>query len=161
MHQTAAAVVGYSVGLLGLIALKIVAPAFYARKDIRTPVRVACWSLICVQLVNCVSVPLFSQAGLALSVGIGSLFNAGTLLVLLKKRAIYTPQTGWCMFFAKIIFSAALMGAALYWGQTGWDWTAVSWTIRAAGVAVMVGAAAVIYFGLLFALGWRLRDIRD
>lgn len=161
VHQTAAAVVGYSVGLLGLIALKIVAPAFYARKDIRTPVRVACWSLICVQLVNCVSVPLFSQAGLALSVGIGSLFNAGTLLVLLKKRAIYTPQTGWCMFFAKIIFSVALMGAALYWGQTGWDWTAVSWTIRAAGVAVMVGAAAVIYFGLLFALGWRLRDIRD
>ena len=160
VHQTALAVVGYSVGLLGLIALKIVAPAFYARKDIRTPVRVACWSLVCVQLVNLISVPLFSQAGLALSVGIGSLFNAGTLLFFLRKRDIYTPQAGWVRYLARIAIATLVMGGALYRGQLGYDWTTLAWSMRAAGVAVMVLGAAVVYFGLLFAMGWRLKEIR-
>ena len=72
VSQTALAVVGYSVGLIGLIALKIVAPAFYARKDIRTPVKTAFWSLVVVQLVNLVSVPLFSHAGQRLQCGYAS-----------------------------------------------------------------------------------------
>ncbi len=160
VHQTALAVVGYSVGLLGLIALKIVAPAFYARKDIRTPVRIACWSLLCVQCVNCVTVPLFHQAGLALSVGIGSLFNAGTLLLLLKKRGIYQPHDGWMKHLVRIVLAAALMALALWWGQLGWHWSAEPWAVRAMGVAVMVGAAAVIYFGVLLLLGWRVKEIR-
>jgi putative peptidoglycan lipid II flippase len=35
------ALVAYSVGLTGLIAVKVLAPGFYARQDIRTPVRIA------------------------------------------------------------------------------------------------------------------------
>lgn len=58
VHQTAIAVVGYAVGLIGLIGLKIIAPAFYARKDIRTPVRAAMASLVAVQAINLVVVPL-------------------------------------------------------------------------------------------------------
>ena len=77
VHQTAIAVVGYAVGLIGLIGLKIIAPAFYARKDIRTPVRAAMASLVAVQAINLVVVPLFAHAGLALSVGLGSLVKIG------------------------------------------------------------------------------------
>lgn len=161
VRQTALAVVGYSVGLLGLIAMKIVAPAFYARKDIKTPVRVACWSLLTVQLVNLVSVPLFHQAGLALSVGIGSLFNAATLLVLLRRRAVYTPLNGWSKYLLRTIVACAVMGAALYFGQRGWQWTAEPWFIRALGVGIMVVVAAVLYFGTLLILGWRLRELRE
>lgn len=160
VSQTALAVVGYSVGLIGLIALKIVAPAFYARKDIRTPVKVAFWSLVVVQLVNLVSVPLFSHAGLALSVGVGSVFNAGTLLVILRRRGIYQPLAGWTKALGRILLATVVMGVALAWGQTFITWTTMPWMMRAGGVLGMVAAAAVIYFGLMFAMGWRLSDLR-
>lgn len=158
--QTALAVVGYSVGLIGLIALKIVAPAFYARKDIRTPVKVAFWSLVVVQLVNLVSVPLFAHAGLALSVGIGSVFNAGTLLMILRRRGIYQPLSGWPKALLRVLVATAVMGVALAYGQTFVTWTTMPWLMRAGGVLGMVAAAAVIYFGLMLAMGWRLSDLR-
>ena len=160
VSQTALAVVGYSVGLIGLIALKIVAPAFYARKDIRTPVKVAFWSLVVVQLVNLVSVPLFAHAGLALSVGIGSVFNAGTLLMILRRRGIYQPLSGWPKALLRVLVATAVMGVALAYGQTFVTWTTMPWLMRAGGVLGMVAAAAVIYFGLMLAMGWRLSDLR-
>ena len=158
--KTGAAVVGYAVGLIGLIALKIVAPAFYARKDIRTPVKVAFLSLVVVQLVNLVAVPLFSHAGLALSVGLGSCVNAATLLVLLRRRGIYSPLSGWGRYLLRVLAGSAVMGAALWFGQRGLDWSTMTWTVRAAGVLGMVAAAALLYFAVISLFGWRLSDIR-
>jgi putative peptidoglycan lipid II flippase len=49
VQQTAVAVVGYAVGLIGLIGVKILAPGFYAQKDIKTPVKIAVgWSALTV-----------------------------------------------------------------------------------------------------------------
>lgn len=158
--QTSIAVSGYAVGLIGLIGLKIVAPAFYARKDIRTPVKVAFASLVCVQLINCVSVPFLSHAGLALSVGLGSVVNAGTLLTILRRRGIYTPLPGWSKALGRVLLSTFLMGVAVWWVQQGVEWTALSWTWRAIGVVGVVLLAAVVYFGTLFACGWRLRELK-
>lgn len=160
VEQTAVAVVGYSVGLIGLISLKIVAPAFYARKDIRTPVKVAAASLVCVQLINLVSVPLFSHAGLALSVGLGSVFNTTTLLVILCRRGIYKPLAGWSFAILRVAVATLLMGGALWYGQTFVSWTEMAWTMRAAGVLGMVAAAAVLYFGVLIIFGWRPSELR-
>ena len=160
VSQTALAVVGYAVGLIGLIGLKIIAPAFYARRDIRTPVKAAFMSLVVVQLINCVSVPFLSHAGLALSVGLGSVVNAGTLLAILRRRGIYSPCAGWLKAILRIALASLLMGGAVWWVQQGVDWTALRWTYRAAGVLGLVAGAAVLYFGALYALGWRVRDIR-
>lgn len=160
VHQTATAVVGYTVGLIGLIALKIVAPAFYARKDIKTPVKVALGSLVAVQLINLVVVPLFSHAGLALSVGLGSCVNALTLLVILRVRKIYTPLSGWFTYVLRTLVATALMGLGLWWSQRGLDWTTLAWHWRAAGVAGLVAGAAVIYFGTLYLFGWRYADLK-
>lgn len=160
VSQTALAVTGYAVGLIGLIALKIIAPAFYARKDIRTPVRAAFASLVVVQAVNLVAVPLFAHAGLALSVGIGSCVNALTLLTLLMRRGIYKPLTGWGVFALRMGLATALMGAGLWFVQQGVTWTSLTWTWRAGGVLGIVAGAAGLYFGVLFVTGWRLSDLR-
>ena len=53
VHQTVRALRGYGVGLLGLIAVKVLAPGFYARQDIRTPVRIAVGVLVLTQIVQC------------------------------------------------------------------------------------------------------------
>ena len=41
VYQTQSALVAYSIGLVGLILVKVLAPGFYARQNIRTPVRIA------------------------------------------------------------------------------------------------------------------------
>lgn len=160
VHSTAVAVVGYSVGLIGLIGLKIIAPAFYARKDIRTPVRAAFVSLLSVQAINLSAVPLFAHAGLALSVGLGSLVNSGILLFVLRRRGIYSPAPGWTASLLRTGAASALMGAGLWWCQRGLDWTALAWSARGLGVCAIVAGAAVVYFGTLFVFGWRPRDLR-
>ena len=81
---------GYGVGLMGLIGVKILAPGFYARRDIRTPVRIAIVVLVLTQAMNLVFVPLLGHAGLALSIGLGALVNATWLFVGLRRKA-YRP----------------------------------------------------------------------
>ena len=64
--MTSRALIAYGVGLIGLIVVKILAPGFYARQDIRTPVKIAFGVLIATQLMNLVFVPWIAHAGLAL-----------------------------------------------------------------------------------------------
>ena len=98
VHQTSIAVIGYAVGLIGLIAVKILAPGFYAQKDIRTPVKIAIAVLIATQIANLVLVPLFAHAGLALSVSLGACANAVALFVGLRRRGVYAARAGWGRF---------------------------------------------------------------
>lgn len=162
VHQTSLAVMGYSFGLIGLIAIKILAPAFYARKDIKTPVRIAAVSLVCVQLCNCVFVPLYAHAGLAISVGVGSCVNASLLLFMLIRRQQYRPLAGWLKWFAAIVVATATMAGALVYLQTGIEWSAMQsqWLTRAGLVLAYIGIAVVIYFAVLAVFGWRPRHLK-
>ena len=162
VHQTSLAVMGYSFGLLGLIAIKILAPAFYARKDIRTPVKVAALSLVCVQLCNVAFVPIFAHAGLALSVGVGSCINALTLLVILIRRGQYQPISGWLMWCVRIVVATVAMGATIAFLQQGVDWAGMQseWLKRAGLVFLYIAAALVVYFGLLIVMGLRPRHLK-
>ena len=71
--MTTHALMGYGLGLLGLVAIKVLAPGFYASQDIRTPVRIAVVVLVLTQLLNLVLVPVFAHAGLAMAIGLGLL----------------------------------------------------------------------------------------
>ena len=162
VEQTALAVVGYSVGLLGLVAVKILAPGFYAQKDIRTPVKIAIVVLIATQLANVVLVPVFAHAGLALSVGLGACANALALFVGLKRRNLYQPEAGWPSFIARLSIALAALAGVLWWAQRPLAWSAMQdlpWQ-RAGWLAVVIGAATLAYFAALFALGFRTRDFR-
>lgn len=159
-HQTAAALVGYSVGLIGLIGVKILAPGFYAHQNVKTPVKIALLSLACVQLSNLALVPWLAHAALALSVSIGALVNAGFLLFGLRRRGAYRPQAGWGPFAAKL--AAALAALALLLALAKWriDWLdpRMLWTNRASWLAAVIASAMALYFGLLWLMGFRLRD---
>ena len=160
--MTAVAIEGYAVGLLGLISIKILAPAFYSRKDIKTPVKGAIASLIVVQACNLVTVPALGHAGLALSVGLGAVFNALVLFALLRRRGWYTPAKGWIVYAVRVLVGSAVMGAFLIWAQTGLDWAGMQalWSRRLVLVAGVILGAAVTYFLTLAILGWRGRELR-
>jgi len=155
-----APLMAYAAGLLGIILVKILAPAFYARQDIRTPVRIAVGVLIATQLMNLVFVPVLGVAGLALSIGLGACINAGFLFTGLRRRRIYVAHAGWLAFFLKLVVAVAVMGAVAWFSQAQLDWAALRAhpVVRIGALLLIIGASALAYFAVLFALGFRPRD---
>ena len=154
--------IAYAAGLLGIILVKNLTPAFYARQDIRTPVRIAIGVLVATQLMNVIFVPLFAVAGLALSIGAGACLNAAVLFWLLRRRGIFQPQPGWPKFFGKLLVSVVAMAAVSIVAAAQFDWIALHahpvWRIGA--LFVIIGLCAVVYFAALFLMGFRLRDFK-
>jgi putative peptidoglycan lipid II flippase len=158
--MTVAALRGYGVGLLGLVAIKVLAPAFYARQDIRTPVKIAVGVLLATQAMNVLFVPWLGHAGLALSIGLGALVNAGFLLGGLLRRGVFRPSPGWGGYALRVALANLALGAGLAWAAHAIDWLGLQahWGQRAAAVAGVLGGVAMLYFGVLAACGLRPRD---
>jgi putative peptidoglycan lipid II flippase len=158
--MTRQAVLAYSAGLLGLIAVKVLAPGFYARQDIRTPVKIALVVLAATQALNLVFVPWLAHAGLALSISVAAWFNAALLLRGLLKNGTYQPETGWAPFIFKVLAAATVMGGLLALTVPRFDWIALQASpfVRVALVLSLVAAAIAIYLAMLMIMGLRPRQ---
>ncbi len=159
VFATRRAVVAYSVGLIGLVMVKVLAPGFYARQDIRTPVRIALLTLGLTQLMNFAFILPLQHAGLALAIGLGACINAALLLRGLRRRAIYAPQPGWAGFLLKLAVAVYAMCAVLWLAApSDASWLAMGAAARAANLAWIVALGAATYFAALWLLGFRLKD---
>jgi len=159
VRQVTHALMGWGVGLVGLVALKVLAPGYYANQDTKTPVKVAVAVLILTQILNYFLVPFFAHAALTLSIGIGAMVNALWLLLGLLKRGSYKPQPGWGVFTLQVLAACALLAVFLMWANGSVDWVALRaqsfkriWLIA----LVLIGSAA-IYFIALMAAGLKFR----
>ena len=159
--QTTRALMGYGLGLLGLVAIKVLAPGFYANQDIKTPVRIAIVVLILTQLLNLVLVPYFQHAGLALAIGIGALINASWLLIGLIRRGSYQPLPGWGRYSLQVVFASALLAAFLWWAASAVSWTGLRslYGQRIGLLALVLLGSAVLYFSALRATGLKVRKL--
>jgi len=157
--MTRQALIAYSVGLLGLIAVKILAPGFYARQNIVTPVKIGLLTLLATQAMNLVFIGPLKHAGLALAIGLGACLNAALLYRGLRKSGAYTPMAGWGMFLAKMAASAAAMALVLWFamGPSQW-WLGAHGAQKLPAVIGLVLLGAAVYGGCLLALGFRPRD---
>ena len=156
VEMTRWALVAYSVGLLGLILVKVLAPGFYARQNIKTPVKIAIVTLLATQAMNLMFIWHLKHAGLALSIGLGACLNAGILLYKLRQLAVYQPQPGWGMFLAKLALALAAMGVFLWFAMAGEGrWLAYHFGERILHLSGLVLGGVLVYFGSLGLLGFR------
>lgn len=160
--QTTHALMGYGVGLLGLVAVKVLAPGFYAHQNTRTPAKIGVVVLVFTQILNLGFVRWFGHAGLALSIGCGALLNAGLLLYGLRARGTYTPAQGWFAFIVRVAVASLLMALLLAWCSQALDWFGLqAHAVQRAGwLALALSVAGAIYFSALAALGMRPADFR-
>ena len=116
-HQTAIALQCYAVGLAGYSALKLIAPAFYALGDARTPMLVSLASVVVngVTAFVMVRVAGFGHAGLALSSSVVSTFSSLALLLLLRVKIGGVDGQAILGSLLKIIVAAGVMGTVC-WG---------------------------------------------
>ncbi len=160
VQQITSALMGWGVGLVGIVAIKVLAPGYYANQDTKTPVRIAIAVLVITQLLNIGLVPVFAHAALTLSIGIGAMINAVWLLVGLLKRGSYKPEPGWGVFVLQVIAACALLMVFLMWANSAFNWTQLRsesfkriWLL-----ALVLLASAAIYFVALWAAGLKLRQ---
>ena len=161
VFHTRDALVAYSIGLVGLILVKVLAPGFYARQNIRTPVKIAVISLVATQAMNLAFIGWLQHAGLALSIGLAACLNAALLYRGLRRHDVYHPQAGWPAFSLKLLAALIVMGGAL-WLAGGSDaaWLAYPLAERLIRLTVLVGLGGVTYFATLWLLGFRLADFK-
>jgi putative peptidoglycan lipid II flippase len=159
LWQTRAALLGYSVGLLGLIAVKILAPGFYARQNMKTPVRIAFLTVLFAQTLAVILMFQIGHAGLTLSTSLGACFNAALLYVAMRRSGVYAPLPGWAPFLARVAIALLALGVVL-WFAGGDDafWLAAGLWAKVGRLAAVIVAGGTAYFATLWLLGFRLAD---
>src|SRR5262245_25539409 len=157
--MTRQALMAYSVGLIGIIMVKILAPGFYARQNIVTPVKIGILTLFATQALNLALVAPLKHAGLALSISLAACLNAALLYRGLRRSGAYTPVPGWPVFLLKVGASVGFMAVVLFttMGEASW-WLAAGWQKKIPAVIGLVLLGGAVYGGCLFAFGFRPRD---
>ena len=164
VFRTREALVAYSLGLTGIILVKIIAPGFYAQQNVKTPVRIALFSLFAIQLMNVLFLfwPLkLGHVGLALSVGLGACLNAALLFYGIRKQGIYRPEPQWLAFFLKLGVALYLMGGTLWLTMgSAEQWIAMAKWTRWGYLLGLITLGAAVYFAALWGMGVRARDFK-
>lgn len=157
--MTRQALIAYSAGLVALVLVKILAPAFYARQNVKTPVKIAVITLLATQLMNLAFVWHLRHAGLALAIALAAWVNAGLLYWKLRQHGIFTPLAGWPLFLLKVAIALVAMAGVLLWAAAGSDfWLQAGFRERLERLALVILSGVAVYFGTLWLAGFRLAD---
>ncbi len=150
----------YMLGLPAFIAIKILLPAFYARKDPKTPVRIAIKAMLVNVVLNVVFVALLYamdvvslHMGLAMA-GVGSAWlQCFWLYQRLKldgiiKNALLAPD-----LLLKLMIAVAMMAVTLWLMlQRVGDWMQWLWYQRLGYLSLIIVAGVMVYFAVLWLL---------
>lgn len=163
VEMTALALQAFSVGLIGFSYVKILAPAYFAREDTKTPVKVG---LVALAVNFALSVFLAwyltsigfaaSHAGLALAISVAAILNAALLYRGLRADAVLRHSSGWLALLAQVVVANVGMWFVISWLQRPLAWWLDALVAdRVAWLAVIIGAGVGAYFIILVALGLR------
>lgn len=159
--MTRRSVIAYAVGLQAFMLVKVLSSAFYARQDIRTPVRFGIITVIANMILNATLIFPLAHAGLALASSLTSWFNTGLLGWGLYRRGIYRFQKGWGKFALRLLFANAVLTIFLWWGGGNViQWMHWHWYQRFAHVFLLGLSAIIIYLACLWIGGMRLQDLK-
>lgn len=159
--KSAAALQALSGGILAFMLIKVFAPAFYARQDVKTPVRIGIIAMIANMGFNLILVWHFAHVGLSLASTLAAFLNAGLLYRGLHQKGIYRLGKQWLPLLARYAVANVAMMVVLYlitpqasWWLQGHGWVRVGWVL-------LICLAGVATYGVaLLAVGFRPRELR-
>lgn len=151
----------FSIGLPSFILVKILASAFYARQNIKTPVKIAATAMGANLILNVLLIHPFAYAGLALATSLASTLNAGLLLYFLLRRSIYKPAPNWSKLIFRLVVANFVMGFVIVWfsGKIG-QWLIWSVGERIWHLLVIIFLGFFTYLVTLWISGVKLSDLR-
>ena len=157
----------YALGLIGFKMIKILAPGFYSRQDMKTPVRIAVISVVAAQVMNVSFMLVFHKVwsmghlGLALATALAAYINSGLLFRALRKQGIYRYARGWGRFVVQVLLANAAMVLLLCALLRVWpDWSNYTWQYRSLYLVIMCSTGVAVYFVMLLLTGMRPHHLR-
>lgn len=159
--MTQRSVIAYAIGLQAFMLIKLLAAAFYARQNVRTPVRIGVIALIVNIVLNALLIFPLKHAGLALASSLSAWFNAVLLLRELKTQGVFQWQSGWFMFMLRLLFANSLLSLFLYYAAATMPvWLHWGWQQRFLHIALLGLVSVFLYSSCLWISGLRFRDLK-
>lgn len=159
--QSSLSLIAYASGLVPLMLIKVLAPAFYARQDVKTPVRIGIIAMVANMVFNLMLAPFISYVGLALATSMSGALNAWLLYQGLKKAEIYQLSRHTLWLILKAAVAAAAMAGLIYWLLPSMSaFTSMAFADRGLCLAGLFAAAVPAYFAMLWLFGVRISDIK-
>ena len=166
--MSAASLAAFAPGLIGFVGVKVLAPAYFARQDTRTPVRIGVRTVLINLVLNVVLVNLLihtgwapPHAGLALATSVSGLCNAGMLLSGLVCAGVYRTRTRWAPLVARVALACAAMVVFVVAMQAALgDWLAMSTKAQVAWLGALVVGAVLVYAFACITTGLGPRALR-
>lgn len=150
----------FAIGITPFMLVKILAAGFYAKQDLRTPVRIGVIAMVANTALNITLIWPLAHAGIAMSTSLAALVNAGCLFYYLRQRNLYRPRDGWPRFALRITIANVALMVWLWFGAGALsDWLTASAMWRLTHLLGLLISAALLYFGALFATGIRVHDL--
>lgn len=152
-------------GVLGFMLIKIFAPAFFARQDTKTPVKIGIVAVIANMVFSVIFLLLFKSlnlpqhAGLSLATTCASFVNAGLLYVLLHKRGIFYFGKHWFKLIIQFAIATLVMVASLYAMLPYFPTHEPQWQ-RLLAIVVICAIGAAVYGMVLLMTGFRPRQLK-
>ncbi|WP_019895551.1 murein biosynthesis integral membrane protein MurJ [Hydrogenovibrio halophilus] len=160
VNMAGASLMAYSLGLVGFILVKVLAPAFYARKNMKTPVKVAVVALLTNVVLNLALIGPLAHVGLALATSLSAFVNAGLLGWFLWRSGFYRPLPGWGRLLAQgALANTVWVVAVVIWSPDDQAWLIFSGWERVGTLLAIVLAVLAAYALLLTLSGFRWRHL--
>ncbi len=160
----------YAAGLIAFMLIKVLAPGFFARQDMRTPVRIGVIAMVMNMLFNLLLViPLHSywqvgHLGLAAATSLSAFLNAILLYFALRKQGIYEPIQGWLRFFIRLAIAVLVMLLVLIQLSNALggleSFYSFNWTQRVGYIGLLCGAGFVGFAASLLLMGFRWSELQ-
>ena len=165
--MSAYSLIAYSAGLPAFIAVKVLAPGYYARQDTSTPVKIAIAAMVTNMLLNLLFVGLLlhrgfegPHAGLALASSAAAYLNAVLLYRGLRKRKVYQPERGWIRLWIAVIIACTTMGAILlFMTHDTESWLQASAILRVKNLALTIIFGVIVYVFTCMVAGLKTHDL--
>lgn len=159
--MTRRSTLAYALGLQSFMLVKILSSAFYARQDIRTPVKIGIITVLVNMVFNVALIFPLAHAGLALASSLASWINTVLLVGALYRHKIFRFEQGWGKFGLRLLFANTVLALFLWWGAGRLStWLHWRWFVRFGHVFILGITAVIIYLVCLWLCGMRLRDFR-
>lgn len=167
VEMSALSLAAYAAGLPAFIAVKVLAPGFYARQDTRTPVKIAIIAMVANMLLNLAFVVSLlavdfrgPHMGLALASSVAAYINAGLLYRMLRRQDAYRPEAGWGRVLLAVGLGCAAMVMVLAWQSPQLaQWAQWGASARTTRLVFLIVLGAAVYAAAVLAGGLRLRHL--
>lgn len=159
--QTQKSLITLGLGVPAFMMVKVLASGFYARQDIKTPVKVGAYAMLFNTILCALLILPLAHAGLALASSLAGYMNCGALIYLLIKRDIYQPSPGWRRYILQLAVANTLVGLyLLFMANSITYWLSMSLLMRVGMILFHVLVAVIIYFLGLYLSGVRIKQFR-